>query len=363
MFLYLQNSQIWLIISKTFKMKKLFFLPLLFVSLLTTAQNTSTDKAVKDNLKDIKPGMTLRDCQKEKPNATLDETDSLYINLTEKIEKNGIKNIVYHFVKAASNKHLDGIIIEFDSKAIAGETANTLLGRTNYTIPEENWDAFWVVYNGKNDYPTIAWEFQNKLVFQSDIPNAGMHYMFDLKNQTTAFDLRINKSGDKLPINFSDQDYLDEMFNLLDNGVDFKNPVDSLYLKLPYTVTDKQKIQIIEGDSPLIFDVNQNGLEQLIVRFDRGINNFYDEINLEYENAETLKQMMKTYSTLKHPRINNCWILGKRGTLENGKYQLMIVWLSGKELTFTTNLPKSKYAENDAFKISNDEYDKLYKKE
>ncbi|MBX9806873.1 MAG: hypothetical protein K2X95_03640 [Flavobacteriaceae bacterium] len=344
-------------------MKNLFFLPLLFLSLITTAQTQTADKVLINIFKDIKPGMTLADCQKARPNTTLDETDSLYINLTEKIEKNGIKNIVYHFVKAASDKHLDEIIIEFDSKEIAGKTANTLLGRTNYTIPDGMWDAFWVVYNGKNDYPALAWEFQNKLVFQYDIPNAGMHYMFDLKNQTTPFDLRINKNGDKLPINFSAQDYLNELFSLLDNGIDFKNPVDSLYLKLPYTVTDKQKIQIAEGDSPLVFDGNHNGLEQLVVRFDKGINNYYDEINMEFENAETLKQMTETFAPFKHPRVDNCWIMGKRGILENGKYQLVIAWRSGKELTFATNLPKSKYVDNEAFKISNDEFDKLYKNE
>lgn len=186
-----------------------------------------------------------------------------------------------------------------------------------------------------------------------------------MKNQTTPFDLRINKIGDKLPINFSAQDYLDAMFNLLDNGIDFKNPVDSLYLKLPYTypISEKHKIQIAEADSPLVFDGNQNGLEQLVVRFDKGINNYYDEINMEFENAETLQQMTETFAPFKHPRIDNCWIMGKRGILENGKYQLVIAWRSGKELTFATNLPKSKYADNDAFKISNDEFDAIYKKE
>ena len=344
-------------------MKTLFLLPLFFLSLITNAQILTADKALVEIFKGIKPGITLADCQATRPNAILDE-DEFAINLNEKIEKDGIKNLVYHFVKAASNKHLDEIIIEFDSKEVAGEAANKLLGRSNYTIPDNMWDAFWVVYNGKNDYGTIAWEFQNKLAFQYDVPNSGVHYMFKLKNQTTAFDLRINKIGDKLPINFSAQDYLDEMFNLLDNGIDFKKPVDSLYLKLPYTypVSEEQKIQIVEGNSPLYFDAYHNGLEQLVISFDRGLNNNYDEVLMVFDNAEILKQMTENFAPFKHPKVDNCWIMGKRGVLENGKYQLVAAYRSGKELTFLTNLPKSKYADNDAFKISNDEFDALYKK-
>lgn len=333
-------------------------LTLFFCSLTTIAQKQTSDKAVIAILNTIKSGMSLTDCQKARPNGILDEQEYA-INLNEKIKKNGIDNIVYHFVKIGSNKYLDEIIIEFDSENNVNKTSKKLLGDTNYNTYDSMWDAFWIVYNGKNDYPTLAWKFQKKLVFMSDIPNNGMHYMFDLDYQNKNYDLRINKKGSKLPVTFTKEAYKEEFFNVLGNGYDFTTPVDSIYRKSPYTITENQKSQMTEGNSPLLIDPNQNGLEKITVFFDSNKENRFDEINLEYENTEMLQDMMSDFTKLKHPRVPNCWVLAIIGEDENAKYQLILCTLSGSELKVFTNFPDSKLANHEGFQIGNNEVDKI----
>jgi hypothetical protein len=74
-------------------MKSTILVFALFICSLTTiAQKQTSDKAVIAILKNIKPGMTLADCKKARPNAVLDEQEYA-INLNEKIGKNSFRKI------------------------------------------------------------------------------------------------------------------------------------------------------------------------------------------------------------------------------------------------------------------------------
>jgi hypothetical protein len=333
-------------------MINLLILPLLFIALITNAQ--TADKDLKEIFKNIKAGMTIKDCKMNRPKS-VEKSELSSFSLKEKIGKNGIKEITYEFVEAANEARLHEIIVEFDTKQNGSATCNKLFGKSNCKSPDKMWDAFWLVYNGNNDYKTIAWQFKNKLVLSFDMPNADMHYLFMLKNINTALDMRLNKTGNKLPIVFGQGDFITEILNNLQDGLDFKNPVDSFIKNMSYklSIDEENKIKLTEGISPIVAESFRNGLNTISIFYDKNNNNIYDKIVFEMDNADTLKAMCSVMD--KHPKVPNCYVMGIQGENENAKLIYALCWLNGNRLTLGVNLPNSEMAKNKDFNLSNEE--------
>ena len=356
---------------KTFVGITLFIL----LPFLSMAQSSLTpSQAVQRVMKDVRMGMSLKDFKRAHPKAKLDVTATIDTRI-EYLENagNGIKEITYYFLKTDDSPFFEAIV-ELESENEQKRVTQNLFGTFNHPIKQDHW----VIYNGQNDFLTVAWVYETKMIFTGNV--AGNPYenddMFKVSSDFPQIDMRLCKnsisdtpkkqgarpdeskqgsSGKKTIL-----DYNKAMNGYMASRVRLELAADSISIFLPTVI---KKPQTVNYRQEYIYKVQENGLKEVSIMTNKGDKKVVYELIFEFEDADTTllwaEQGLGGFP--KHPSLDNHWVMFiDEKTSDNYRFMEM-AWVYENKLILAGNVLKSEFENEDDFKLT-DEYVEEWKK-
>ena len=369
---------------KTFAtISTLFLLP--FFSL---AQSRLTPtQAVKNVMKDVRMGMSLKDFKRNHPKAELDKNASSDTRI-EYLEHpdNGIKEITYYFMRGDNSPFYE-VIIEMESEDTREKVAADLFGTFNHPSKDKHW----VIYNGKNDFLTVGWIYEAKVIFAGNVPGNPFENddMFKVPSDFKKTDMRLCKNSvsepakedgddDVKPIVKKEkvkpreaknegngtatvEDYSKAIEAFLETRIKLESSADSVLLLYPDAV---KKPQTLDYREEYVCTINNNGLKRVSVMTTKGDKGVVYELVFEFDNADSTLVAAENQLTgiPKHPTLDNHWVMFV-GDKTSEDYRLVdMAWVYENKLIIGGNLLNSEFEKEEDFKLT-DEYVEKWNKE
>ena len=368
---------------KTFAtISMLFLLPF-----FSTAQSRlMPTQAVKNVMKDVRMGMSLKDFKRSHPKAELDKNASSDTRI-EWLEHpdDGIKEITYYFMRGDNSPFYE-VIIEMESEDTREKVAADIFGTFNHPAKEKHW----VIYNGKNDFLTVGWIYEAKVIFAGNVPGNPFENddMFKVPSDFKKTDMRLCKNSNSKPAKEDDddvqpivkkeevkpddsknegngtatvEDYGKAIEAFLETRIKLELAADSVLILYPDAV---KKPQTLDYREEYVCTINNNGLKRVSVMTTKGDKGVVYELVFEFDNADSTLAATEGQLTgiPKHPTLDNHWVMFV-GDKTSEDYRLVdMAWVYENKLIIGGNLLNSEFEKEEDFKLT-DEYVEKWNKE
>ncbi len=316
---------------------------LLLLPFLTMAQEAA--QIIQTSLKDVQMAMHLTDFQRLHPKAEGDVTMPIDpgVLLTETVGKGGIKSIDYYFQTAAALP-LYRIEVQFEDNARKDKAAKALFGKPNHPNGQAD---YWLLYRGENDYLTVAFAMNEVITFLAATTNALLQDdLFNALADAENVDLRLNKSAKRIPIIYNGNDYVKAMGEIIDTDT----KIGSSILQMPTIFPNAEKQEpLFDFRNEYLLKVNRGGLQTVTFTYDTDDEQPLYEIIYEFESADTLLEMSKSFDapdSPRHPTEKNTWLLNV--DQNNVTY---LLWIYENKVIIAANLPKTEFVDSEMFKL------------